>query len=93
VSALAAERAQLVFEGRIYLCKKLDKHSNAIVVSTINPRARVVHDLELQHLALLKTLGLIPVARPRVLQAANPDENLSSGERALKDAERILLEN
>jgi P27 family predicted phage terminase small subunit len=88
--ALSAERSLLVTEGHVHVANKLDKHGNTILVHVINPRVRVVRDLESQLITLLKACGLTPSTRNRVQPAADPNEQLTGGERALRDAERIL---
>jgi len=65
----AAERARLDEEGRVIIVNRLDKHGHAILIHSVNPRVRVVRDLERQLTLLLRELGLTPLRRHQVRNA------------------------
>jgi P27 family predicted phage terminase small subunit len=67
-----AERQQLEREGRVVITERLDTHNQRVVLHAVNPRVRVVRDLEKQLTLLLRELGLTPLRRHQVRKAKTP---------------------
>jgi P27 family predicted phage terminase small subunit len=88
-----AEREQLKIEGRITVVNRLDKHGHNIVIHAVNPRVRVVRDLENQLVLLLRELGLTPLRRHQVRNTRQADGNPgeAAAQDVLSDMDRILV--
>jgi P27 family predicted phage terminase small subunit len=86
---LRAERALLEREGRVQTVSRLDKNSHEILIRAVNPRVRVVRDLEKQLTILLRELGLTPLRRHGVREARNKNP-LSEGQKVLREAQLLM---
>lgn len=82
-----AERDLLEKEGRVIVVSKLDKHKDAILVHSVNPRVRIVSDLEKRLLALLKQLGMTPATRT-ARQATIPEKQ--NPQSALTELDKLM---
>src|ERR1700733_4040740 len=65
-----AERTHLENEGRVPVVNKLDRLGRQVVIHDVNPRVRVVRDLEKTLVLLLRELGLTPLRRHHVQRTA-----------------------
>src|SRR5208283_6021985 len=86
---LRAERALLDREGRVVTVSRQDKNSHEILIRAVNPRARIVRDLEKQLTKLLCELGLTPLRRHNVREARDKNP-LTEGQKALREARQLM---
>jgi phage terminase small subunit len=86
---LRTERKLLDAEGRVCTVSRLDRMGREIVIRAVNPRVRIVRDLEKLMLSLVRELGLTPLRRHGVKHARNANA-LNAGERALRESELIF---
>jgi P27 family predicted phage terminase small subunit len=86
---LRTERKLLEREGRVETVSKLDRLGREILIRAVNPRCRIVRDLEKQLFMLIRELGLTPLRRHNV-RATKEKNPLSDGEKILRDAKNLF---
>jgi P27 family predicted phage terminase small subunit len=86
---LRNERTQLEREGRVVTSSRVNKHGHEILIREVNPRTRIVRDLERQFVTILRELGLTPLRRHGVKSTRN-NNPLTPGKKALRDSELLF---
>jgi P27 family predicted phage terminase small subunit len=86
---LRTERKLLDSEGRVVIVSKLDTHKCEIKIHAINPRVRIVRELEKQLLTCLREMGLTALRRHGV-RRAREKHPLSAGEKILREAQEMF---
>lgn len=86
---LRGERKLLDAEGRVVIVSKLDTHKHEIKIHAVNPRVRIVRELEKQLLTCLREMGLTALRRNGVRRARDKHP-LSAGEKILREAQQMF---
>ena len=86
--ALRSEKALLEKEGRVHVAPKMIS-GYEILIRAVNPRHRVVRDLENQLFQLIRELGLTPLRRHNVRSTKKAkkdpiDDALAEGNKVLE---------